>query len=63
MPVNFGFMPAAPGALGTSAIRATGAEFYYGAKDGSWPMPVPTASTTSAAAIASLAAGLEYSST
>ena len=42
VPVNFGFMPAAPGALGTSAIRATGSEFYYGAKDGSWPMTVPT---------------------
>lgn len=41
VPVNFGFMPAAPGALGTSAIRATGPAFYYGAKDGSWPMAVP----------------------
>ncbi len=42
VPVNFGFMPAAPGALGTSAVRATGPAFYYGAKDGSWPMAVPT---------------------
>jgi hypothetical protein len=45
VPVNFGFMPAAPGALGTSPIRATGPAFYYGAKDGSWPMAVPTSMT------------------
>ena len=41
VPVNFGFMPAAPGALGVSPIRATGPAFYYGAKDGSWPMAIP----------------------
>lgn len=41
VPVNFGFMPASPVALGASPIRATGPAFYYGAKDGTWPMPVP----------------------
>ncbi len=45
VPVNFGFMPAAPGALGISPIRATGPAFYYGAKDGSWPMGVPGSMT------------------
>lgn len=45
VPVNFGFMPAAPGALGISPIRATGPAFYYGAKDGSWPMAVPGSMT------------------
>ena len=41
VPVSFGFLSAAPAALGNSKIVATGPGFYYGAKDGSWPMDVP----------------------
>lgn len=41
VPVSFGFLTAAPAALGNSSIVATGPTHYYGAKDGSWPMDVP----------------------
>lgn len=42
VPVSFGFLAVAPTFLGDSGIRTTGPGFYYGAKDGSWPMEVPT---------------------
>lgn len=42
VPVSFGLLTTAPAALGHSPIVTTGPGFYFGAKDGSWPMPVPT---------------------
>lgn len=41
VPVSFGFLGAAPSMLGDRAAVATGAPYYYGAKDGTWPMDVP----------------------
>ncbi len=58
VPVSFGFLTAAPAALGNSPIRATGPGFYYGAKDGSWPMEVPASMKDVSARYAAYAAVL-----
>jgi hypothetical protein len=58
IPATFGLLAAAPAALGNSPILATGAGFYYGAKDGSWPMNVPADLKDVAARYASYASVL-----
>ncbi len=58
VPVSFGFLSAAPAALGNSKIVATGPGFYYGAKDGSWPMEVPASLADVSARYAAYAAAL-----
>jgi hypothetical protein len=58
VPVSFGFLTAAPTALGNSAIVATGPGYYYGAKDGRWPMDVPASMKDVSARYAGYAAVL-----